>query len=432
MECRGAEAGYTARLFGVSPRVEKTADLALSRCGEQFRLIERVARRNQQRMLRAFTGNRADTACLSGTTGYGYSDRGRETLEKICAEVFGCESALLRHNFMSGTHTLAVALFGVLRPGDRVLCVTGRPYDTLLGVIGEERSAPGSLKEFGISFDTLDLLLDGGVDLGEMKRRLSETRYKAVYIQRSRGYTLRPSLGVAEIGEICREAKRVSPDIITIVDNCYGEFVEETEPTAAGADLIAGSLIKNPGGGLAPTGGYIAGRADLVEMCANRLTAPGVGGEIGATLEQNRELYLGFYNAPHAVGEALKTAVFAAALFGELGFPVTPRYDERRADIVQTVLLGDGERLSAFCRGVQRGSPIDSYVTPEAWDMPGYGCRVIMAAGAFTAGSSIELSADAPLREPYAVWMQGGTQFDAAMAGVMLAADEVLKTEDAG
>lgn len=416
--------------FKVSESTMQAADAALSACAPVFARISEITRYNQQKMLRAFIDHGVSEACLGSTTGYGYGDRGRETLEKICATVFGAEDSLIRHSFASGTHTLTVALFGILRPGDTMLCVTGRPYDTLIGVLGIDQPVDGSLREFGVNYEQVDLLPDGSVDLEAIRQRLREKPYKMVYIQRSRGYSLRPTLTIEKIEEICNAVRAVTPDPVIMVDNCYGEFTEKKEPCAVGADLIAGSLIKNPGGGIAPSGGYIAGRAELVEKCAYRLTAPGVGREVGATLGLNREMFLGFYSAPHVTGEALKTAAFAAALFESMGFAVAPRYDEARGDIIQAVCLENSERLIAFCKGIQAGAPVDSYVTPEPWDMPGYDSKVIMAAGAFTGGSSIELSADAPLRAPYAVWMQGGIQFDSAMVGVVLAAEQVAGIQD--
>ena len=331
---------------------------------------------------------------------------------------------MVRHNFVSGTHALTVALFGVLRPGDTMLSVTGLPYDTLRAVIGLTGDGTGSLKEFGINYGQVDLTPDGKPDYDEIRRRV-KPGLKMVYIQRSRGYSLRPSLFVEEIEKIARIAKEKAPDCIVMVDNCYGEFVQAEEPVSRGADLMAGSLIKNPGGGIAPTGGYIAGRGDLVEKCSYRLTTPGTGRELGATLGNNRELFMGAFHAPHVTGEALKTAVFTSALFSVLGYGVTPEYDEPRADIIQAILLRSEKALTAFCRGIQKGAPVDSFVVPEPWDMPGYDCKVIMAAGAFTLGASIDLSADAPLREPYAAWMQGALNYHSGRLGAMLAAQSM-------
>ena len=346
------------------------------------------------------------------------------------AFAFDAEDALVRHSFASGTHTLTVALFGILRPNDTMLCVTGMPYDTIQSAIGIEGNYSGSLKDFDIHFEMTDLKSDGTPDYEQIEKDIKEKKPKMVYIQRSRGYCLRPSLTYREIKKICDISKKASPNSIIMLDNCYGEFVEKVEPLSVGVDIIAGSLIKNPGGGIAPTGGYIAGRKDLVEMCSYRLTTPGTGKEIGATLGINRELFMGAYHAPHVTGEALKTAVFASALFEILGYDTTPKYSDNRGDIIQLIMLGNEKSLTNFCRGIQSGSAVDSFVTPVASDMPGYESQVIMAAGAFTLGSSIELSADAPLREPYAVWMQGGLNFHGGKLGIMLAADSILKAKD--
>ncbi len=410
------------KLLALSHRAEE-----LARAG--FGKIEENQRYNQQNMLAAFSRAGVSERHLFGSTGYGYGDQGRDVLDQVYAYALGAEDALVRWNFVSGTHTLTVALFGLLRPGDKMLCVTGTPYDTIQGVIGlPGREGPGCMKEYGIGYEQLELLPNGAPDYAAMEEKITPA-YKMVYIQRSRGYSLRPSLSVAEIGRIAQIAKRKAPGCIVMVDNCYGEFVEKQEPTEAGADIMAGSLIKNPGGGIAPTGGYIAGRHDLIELCAYRLTTPGTGREIGCTLGHSRELFMGAFHAPHVAGEALKTAAFAAALFSLLGFKVTPAPEEARADIIQVVELGDPEKLIAFCRGVQKGAPVDSFVTPEPSGMPGYDSQVIMAAGAFTLGSSIELSADAPLREPYAAWMQGGLNYHSGQLGMLLAAQEML---DAG
>ncbi|MBQ2420673.1 MAG: methionine gamma-lyase family protein, partial [Clostridia bacterium] len=365
-------------------------------------------------------------AHFSGSTGYGYGDRGRDTLDKVFADAVGAESAILRHNFVCGTHALTVALFGMLRPGDTMLCVTGRPYDTLVGVIGIDEITDGSLREYGINYEQVDLI-DGEVDLDSIANALKSKHYKMAYIQRSCGYAVRRPLNICDIEKIAEIVKSISPETIVMVDNCYGEFVECDEPLTHGADIMAGSLIKNPGGGIAPTGGYIAGKTKLVEQCANRLTVPGIGGEVGASLGTNRELYMGIFNAPHVVGEALKSAVYAAALLEVMGYETYPKYNAKRADIIQTVTLGDPQKVIDFCCGMQSGSPVDSYVVPEPWAMPGYNCDVIMAAGAFTLGASIELSCDAPLREPYAVYMQGGLNFHSARMGILLAVQSMNK-----
>ena len=413
--------------FRVNENLEKVSQKSLLKCSEQFENIESITEYNQQKVLSAFINNGVSESHFAESTGYGYGDRGRDALEKVFADCVGAEASIFRHSFASGTHTLTVALFGILRPGDTMLCLTGRPYDTLIGVLGIDKHVDGSLKDFGVNFEQVDLNTDGTVDLKTAEEKLKSKRYAVAYIQRSRGYSLRPSLSVDKIEEMVRLVKSVSPDTIVMVDNCYGEFVERKEPTDVGADLMAGSLIKNPGGGIARTGGYIAGRRDLVEKCGYRLTAPGVGLEIGASLGMTRELYMGLFNAPHVVGEALKTAVFTAALFEDLGYEVNPKSSEKRADIIQTVSLKEAGALIAFCQGLQSGSPVDSFAIPEPDDMPGYDSKVIMAAGAFTLGASIELSADAPLREPFAVWMQGGLNFHSAKVGIMLAAQKVLK-----
>lgn len=413
--------------FNIDERLLKLGEQAAEKCASVFSEIDSISRYNQHKVLAAFINNGVSESHLGISTGYGYGDIGRDKLEQVFAEAVGAEDSLIRHNFVSGTHTLTVMLFGVLRPGDCMLSLTGRPYDTLIGVLGIDGESEGSLADYNIGYNQVDLDANGEPDIEAVKQELKRKHYKVAYIQRSRGYSLRPSLTVEKIGELCRAVKEVSPDSLILVDNCYGEFVEKREPLSVGADLIAGSLIKNPGGGIAPTGGYIAGRRDLVELCGYRLTAPGVGREVGASLGHNRELYMGLFAAPHTVGEALKTAVFAAALFELLGYEATPRYDEKRADIIESVLLRTPEALVAFCQGMQKGAPVDSFVVPEAWDMPGYDDKVIMAAGAFTLGASIELSADAPLREPFAAWLQGGLNFASAEAGIMLAAQSMLE-----
>ncbi len=392
---------------------------------QRFLEIDDITEYNQLKVLNAFIKNGVSEANMSGSTGYGYDDRGREILERVMADCMGAEDSIMRHNFVSGTHTLTVALFGILRPNDKVLVLTGRPYDTITGVFGIDSKKDGSLSDFGVEYNEVALLPDGTPDIEEIKNRLSKDNYKMAYIQRSRGYSTRPTLVIDDIKKLCDAVKEVSPSTIIMVDNCYGEFVEKLEPCDVGADLCAGSLIKNPGGGIARTGGYIAGRRDLVEKCADRLTCPGVGKEVGATLGMSRELYLGLFQAPHIVGEAVKTAVYTSALFSKMGYEVSPKPFEKRGDIVQCVTLGSAEGLVAFCQGMQSGAPVDAFVVPEPWDMPGYTDPVIMAAGAFTLGASIELSADGPLREPYAAWMQGGLNFHSAKAGVLLAAQKI-------
>ncbi len=414
--------------FEIDEKLLEIDKKALEKSQKVFGRIDEITEYNQHKVLAAFIKNRVSEAHLGTATGYGYGDIGRDNLDRVLADALCAEDALIRHSFASGTHTLTVALFGLLRPNDKMLCVTGRPYDTLIGVLGIDKKSDGSLADFGVVYDEVALKNDGTVDLEGIKARLKQDKYKMVYIQRSRGYSLRPSLKIADIKEICDTVRSVDSDCYIMVDNCYGEFTEKKEPTQVGADIIAGSLIKNAGGGIAPSGGYIAGRADLVEKCAYRMTCPGVGREVGASLGHNRELYMGLFSAPHVTGEAMKTAVYTAALFEELGFKVTPTSDEERGDIIQTVVLGSAEGLVAFCKGMQSGAPVDSFVSPEPWEMPGYDDPVIMAAGAFTNGASVELSADGPLREPYAAWMQGGINFHSAKMGVLLAANSMLKS----
>lgn len=411
--------------FNIDKKLQEISETVEREVMPSFADIEQVQRYNQQKMLAAFTNAGVSESHFVGSTGYGYGDRGRDVLDEVYAYAYDTEDALVRHNFVSGTHTLTVALFGLLRPGDKMLCVTGTPYDTIHGVIGIGSNMSGSLKEFGIEYEQIDLLPNGMPDYEEIKSKVN-SKYKMVYIQRSRGYSLRPSYSVSEIEKIISICKKNSPGTIVMVDNCYGEFVEKIEPTSVGADIMAGSLIKNPGGGIAPTGGYIAGKKEYVEMCSYRLTTPGTGREIGCTQGNNRLLFMGAFNAPHVVGEAVKTAVFAAGLFERLGFEVTPASNEKRADIIQAIKLKKEEALVSFCRGVQKGAPVDSFVVPEPDDMPGYENKVIMAAGAFTLGASIELSADAPLREPYAVWMQGALNYHSGQLGILLAANQMI------
>lgn len=410
--------------FQISPVLLRIAQEAEADCTEVFRRIDETAEYNSHKMLSAFIKCGVSESHFAGSTGYGYDDRGRETLDKVLAQIFGCEDALIRHNFVSGTHAITTALFGVLRPGDTIVSLSGLPYDTLQPVLGVVPGGHGSLKEFGVNYKQLDLLSNGMPDYDSIPQAVKGV--KAAYLQRSRGYSLRESLSVDCIARICKLIRAANPEAIIIVDNCYGEFVERREPTQAGADLIIGSLIKNPGGGIAKTGGYIAGRADLVELCACRLTAPGVGKEVGCTLGELRGMFMGLFHAPTVVAAALKTAVLAAALFSRLGFEVFPAFDAPRTDIIQAVKLATPQGLTAFCQGIQKGAPVDAFVSPEPWDMPGYDSKVIMAAGAFTLGASIELSADGPMREPYAAWMQGGLTYPSGKAGVILAAQSLL------
>ncbi len=411
----------------IKPRVYEMAQRAEERCRKAFGEIDRRAQLNTAKVMKAFQENRVSDSCFAGTTGYGYDDLGRETLDRLYAQIFGAEAALVRLGFVNGTHALTAALFALASPGQTILSVTGLPYDTLRGAIGlGEEPAFGSLKFYGIHYAQVDLGPDGGPDLKAIRQAAAGEKIAAVLIQRSRGYGDRKALTVEEIGEICRTVKSVDPKIWVMVDNCYGEFTGLREPLEVGADLIAGSLIKNPGGGLAPAGGYVAGKKELVERAAMRLTTPGIGGECGATLGQNRLLFQGLFMAPHVTAQALKTAVFCAAMMEELGLESSPGVDEERSDIIQMVKLRSPERMKRFCLGIQAGAPVDAYVTPEPWQMPGYDCPVIMAAGAFVQGSSIELSADGPMREPYTVYMQGGLTYEAGKLGVMMAVSAML------
>lgn len=409
----------------ISEKVRQLGAQAQADLREQFERIDAIAEANTQKVLSAFQKHRVAESYFSGTTGYGYDDIGRDKLEEIYADIFGTEDALVRIGFVNGTHAITCALFGALKPGDVLLSAVGAPYDTLLGVIGVSDKGPGSLKDWGVEYRQVDLL-DNKPDLAGMAEAAADPRVKAVLIQRSRGYATRASLSVDEIGEMCSVIRKANPNAAILVDNCYGEFVEEKEPTQVGADLVVGSLIKNPGGGLAPTGGYIAGRHDLVEGAAMRLSCPGIGKECGSTLGNNRLLYQGLFLAPHTVAQALKTAVFAARVMELLGYEVEPASDAVRHDIIQMIHMRQPEALKKFCRGIQLGAPVDSYVTPEPWDMPGYDNQVIMAAGAFIQGASIELSADAPMREPYTVYMQGGLTYESGKTGVLLAVEQLL------
>lgn len=410
-------------MFEISPEIKALSKKVEAEALPIFAEIDRISEKNTEKVLSAFHKYRVSETFFAGTTGYGYDDKGRDTLDLIYAEIFKAEKALVRTGFVSGTHAITAALFSALRPGDILLSATGLPYDTLQGVIGITGNYPGSLKYYGIEYRQVDLAADGNPDYAAIEAAASDKSIKAVEIQRSRGYSERRAFSVAEIGGICEIVRRVNPGAAIIVDNCYGEFVEETEPTEVGADIVVGSLIKNPGGGLAPTGGYIAGKAELVEAASMRLTAPGIGGECGCTLGHNRALYQGLFMAPHTVAQALKTAVFCSMLMGMMGYETHPAPDAKRSDIVQTIKFRDPELLKRFCRGIQQGAPIDSYLTPEPWGMPGYDCEVIMAAGAFIQGASIELSADGPMRPPYIAFLQGGLTYESGKLGVMRAAE---------
>ena len=396
----------------------------LAEVTENFSRVEEISELNTLKVLEAMRRLKISDAHFKTSTGYAYGDIGREKLDELFAEIFFAESALVRTQFVSGTHALATALFGVLRPGDELISLTGEPYDTLQTVIGHAHEAKGSLKEFGVDYRELNLV-DGKVDLAAIKNFVSP-KSKLALIQRSRGYSMREPLTTCDIEKICAAVKAVNKNCVTLVDNCYGEFVETREPVEVGADLAAGSLIKNIGGGLAPTGGYIVGKKNFVELASYRLTAPGMGDELGATLGTPRLLYQGLFFAPHVTAQALKGAIFAAGIFSKLGFKTSPLPEEIRGDIIQAIELETAERLIKFCRAIQKFSPVDSFASPEPWDMPGYEDQVIMAAGTFVQGASIELSADAPMRKPYAVFLQGGLTFEHAAIGILAAAQELL------
>ena len=413
--------------FTVSPSLSALSDKAEALAKPAFEAIDRITEFNQQKVLSAYIRHQVSETHFMPTTGYGYGDRGRDALDEILADIMGAEDALIRHSIVSGTHAITIALFGILRPGDTLLAATGAPYDTLEKVIGHKEPCAGSLAEHGVAYTEVALNANGLPDEEGVKTALqADPAIKMVHIQRSRGYNTRPSLTIDRIESLIKVIRSIRKDVVVFVDNCYGEFVETREPNEVGADLIAGSLIKNPGGGIAENGGYLCGTKECIELCSYRMTTPGLGREVGATMGHNRSLYMGLFQAPHVVGEALKTAVYAASLFSILGYKVSPDVDETRADIVQTVFLRNPETLIAFCQGMQKGAPVDSFVVPEPWDMPGYTSPVIMAAGAFTMGASIELSADAPIREPFAAYMQGGLNYHSGKIGVLLAAQSML------
>lgn len=410
--------------LGIKEDVLSYCDRILNNLKERFNKIDSVAEYNQAKVTLAMQKNRVSAECFAGSTGYGYNDMGRETLESVYADCFHTEAALVRPQITCGTHALAIALSANLLPGDELLSPVGKPYDTLEEVIGIRESAC-SLKEYGVSYSQVDLLSDGSFDYEGIKNAINE-KTKLVTIQRSKGYQSRPTFSVKQIGELIAFVKSIRSDIICMVDNCYGEFVELTEPSDVGADMIVGSLIKNPGGGLAPIGGYICGKKSCVDRCAFRLSAPGLGQEVGASLDTNRSLYQGFFMAPTVVAGALKGAVFAANLYESLGFKVVPNSTESRHDIIQAVELGSGEAMVAFAKGIQAAAPVDSYVTPEPYAMPGYDSDVVMAAGTFIQGSSIELSADGPIREPYTIFFQGGLTWYNAKLGIMMSLQKLV------
>lgn len=415
------------KISDIRPEVYEMAQRAQVRISPRFAQIDALAEENTRRVMEAFQDNKVSEACFAGTTGYGYDDLGRETLDKIYAQIFGAEAALVRIGFVNGTHALTTAMFALAKPGETILAVTGMPYDTLRTAIGIEGDAYGSLKFYGIHYGQVDLTEAGEPDYEAIAKAVTQPGVSAVMVQRSRGYADRKALTVEEIGKICQTVKKANPAVKVMVDNCYGEFTDVIEPTHVGADIVAGSLIKNPGGGLAPTGGYLAGSAELVERAAMRLTTPGIGGECGSTLGNNRLLFQGLFMAPHIVAQALKTAIFCSAMMDELGFESSPGVEEKRSDIIQMVKLGSPENMKRFCLGIQAGAPVDSYVTPEPWPMPGYNCPVIMAAGSFIQGSSIELSADGPIREPYIAYMQGGLTYESGKLGIMMAVSAMLE-----
>ncbi|HIX68406.1 MAG TPA: methionine gamma-lyase family protein [Candidatus Anaerostipes excrementavium] len=413
--------------LGVDGKVYDYAQKVEHGLKTRFEKMDEIAQINQLKVLRAMQKNKVAEAHLSGTTGYGYNDIGREAIEGVYADVFGTEDALVRPQITCGTHALGLAMGAVLRPGDEILAISGKPYDTLEEVIGI-REAKGSLAEYGITYAQVDLLEDGEFDYDGIQKAAG-SRTKLIHIQRSKGYASRKTLSVEQIGKVISFLRTLNPNWIIMVDNCYGEFVEELEPSDVGADMTVGSLIKNPGGGLAPIGGYICGRKDLIELCAYRLTTPGLGKEVGATLGTNRLLLQGIFMAPVVVNAALKGAVFAANLYEKLGFTVIPNGTESRHDIIQAVELEDPKKLIAFCEGIQKASPVDSYVTPEPWAMPGYDSDVIMAAGTFVSGSSIELSADGPMKEPYAVYFQGGLTYPHAKYGIVMSLQRMIEKD---
>ena len=413
--------------MGISPALYALGEKTIAQLRDRFDKIDQIAEYNQAKVLSAMQKNRVSAACFAATTGYGYDDVGRDNLEKVYADVFHTEAALVRPQITCGTHALTVALSANLLPGDELLSPVGLPYDTLQEVIGI-RESPCSLKEYGVSYKQVDLLSNGGINYPEIEKAITE-KTKLVTIQRSKGYATRPTFSVKQIGELIAFVKNIKPDIICMVDNCYGEFVETIEPSDVGADMVVGSLIKNPGGGLAPIGGYICGTAKCVERCAYRLSAPGLGQEVGANLGLMPALYQGFFLAPTVVASALKGAIFAANLYEPLGFKCVPNATESRHDIIQAVELKSEEGMIAFCKGIQAAAPVDSFATPLPWEMPGYNDKVIMAAGAFVQGSSIELSADGPIRPPYAVYFQGGLTWPHAKLGILMSLQKVI---DAG
>ncbi len=411
--------------FGISEKLIEMSSIVENRIKKHIEAIGKTREYNQLKVIRAMQKNSLSDSHFNGTTGYGYDDRGREVLDAVYADVFKAEDAIVRHSIVNGTQALAVCMYGCLRPGDEFFSITGNPYDTLEEVIGIRGKGNGSLMDFGITYKQNSLTNEGEIDVNGVIKQISQNT-KMIYIQRSRGYSQRPALTISSIENVIKKIKETKKDVIVMVDNCYGEFVEEREPIEAGADLIAGSLIKNPGGGLAPSGGYIAGRKDLVKLTSYRLTTPGMGKKVGATLGNNRLLFQGLFMAPHVVAESLKGAVFCAAILENIGLKSNPSASAKRSDIIQSIQFESAESLIAFCQGIQKGSPVDSFVEPLPWDMPGYDSQVIMAAGAFIQGASIELSADAPIKPPYTAYLQGGLVYEHVKLGVMTAIQKML------
>jgi len=417
---------YIKNTLGINDKIIKLAEECENDIKDQFSIIEEIREYNQYKVLKSMQNNRLSDIHFNYSTGYGYGDIGRDTLDKVYSDIFQCEDALVRPTIISGTHALSLCLYGILRPGDELLAITGKPYDTLDNIIGINNNYQGSLRDYNIRYRQVDLLSDGSFDFNGIKNSINENT-KLVLIQRSKGYAWRKSLSLKEIEEGIRFVKNINSEICCMVDNCYGEFMDFYEPTEKGADIMAGSLIKNPGGSIAPTGGYVVGKSKYVEMAADRLVAPGIGKETGATLGITRLLFQGLFLAPHVVSEAVKGAVFCSKIFSKLGYEVNPRYDSPRSDIIQAIKFKNKEALITFCKGIQSGSPVDSFVSPEPWDMPGYNDQVIMAAGAFVQGASIELSADAPIRPPYIAYLQGGITYDHAKIGIICAIQELLE-----
>lgn len=415
---------FLNKQYGINNKIIQLSSTIEVEIRDETEKINQISQLNQYKVLKAMQNNRLGEMHFHGSTGYGYDDPGREVIDRIYAQVFGTEDALVRYNFLSGTHTLTTALFGLLRPGDTILAATGKPYDSLDKVIGIKGEDYGSLKEFDVKYKQVDLK-DDKVDYTKLENELNDN-VKVVMIQRSKGYSWRPSLDIAEIEKLIKFIKTINKNIICFVDNCYGEFVEEIEPTKVGADICVGSLIKNPGGGIAQTGGYIVGKKDLIEKISYRLTCPGIGKEFGATLGSNKNILQGLFFAPFVVGESLKGAIFTSKLFEKLGFEVSPKFDDKRTDIIQAIKFEDKDKLITFCQAIQAAAPVDSFAIPEPWDMPGYDDQVIMAAGAFTQGSSIELSADAPIRSPFIGYQQGGLNYSHVKLGALMAAQKLI------